>query len=253
MPMRHTRAAKIKLWASRTNGLKDSTNLPPPCRFRPYSEAGAQRTGWGPGAGIGRLRQPGGLARMAGHPRHLRLSAARKRRNKRNSILAVAVSAIAMAAAAVATSQSASASPLLTIWPASAAPPHSAVSDTMSTELGVVFRSSAPGRITGVRFYKSAQNTGQHVGSLWDVSGARLASVTFTRETASGWQRAIFAKPVSIRAFTTYTASYTAPRGRYADDPDYFAGGPYVGGHYLNGLLRQTNGGISCTATGVSL
>ncbi len=40
--------------------------------------------------------------------------------------------------------------------------------------------------MTGVRFYKSAANTGTHIGSLWSASGQLLAQATFTNETASG-------------------------------------------------------------------
>ena len=44
------------------------------------------------------------------------------------------------------------------------------------------------GYITGLRFYKAATNTGTHVGNLWTAAGSLLSSVTFTNETASGWQ-----------------------------------------------------------------
>ncbi|QRK07351.1 DUF4082 domain-containing protein [Archangium violaceum] len=50
------------------------------------------------------------------------------------------------------------------------------------------FRSSVPGSVTGIRFYKgSSANAGTHVGSLWSRTGQRLASATFTNETATGW------------------------------------------------------------------
>jgi hypothetical protein len=76
--------------------------------------------------------------------------------------------------------------------------------------------------VKGIRFYKGPQNTGTHVGSLWTATGQRLASVTFTNETASGWQQASFAQPVPITAGTTYIASYHAPGGRYSIDTNYF-------------------------------
>jgi Domain of unknown function (DUF4082)/PKD domain len=105
----------------------------------------------------------------------------------------------------------------------SATPRTASEQDTNSVELGVKFSSSKPGSITGIRFYKSTQNTGTHTGTLWSASGAKLATVKFTNESASGWQTASFAKPVSIKPGTTYYASYHAPRGHYAEDDRYFA------------------------------
>ncbi len=45
------------------------------------------------------------------------------------------------------------------------------------------------GTVSGLRFYKATANTGTHVGSIWSASGERLASATFTSETASGGRR----------------------------------------------------------------
>jgi hypothetical protein len=93
--------------------------------------------------------------------------------------------------------------------------------DTASLTLGLQFYSDAPGLITGVRFFKGTQNTGQHVGILWSSTGTKLAQVTFSGETASGWQQANFAKAVSISANTHYVISYFAPKGNYAVDVNY--------------------------------
>jgi hypothetical protein len=90
--------------------------------------------------------------------------------------------------------------------------------DNTALELGVKFTSDVNGWITGVRFYKSAANTGTHIGNLWTSGGQLLASTTFTGETASGWQQATFSQPVAITAGTTYVASYWAPKGNYAED-----------------------------------
>ena len=67
-------------------------------------------------------------------------------------------------------------------------------------ELGLKFRSDVAGTITGIRFYKASTNTGSHVANLWSSSGTKLATATFTGETASGWQQVNFASPVSITA-----------------------------------------------------
>ena len=57
------------------------------------------------------------------------------------------------------------------------------------------FRTSTNGFITGIRYYKPATATGTHVGTLWTGTGTKLGTVTFTGETASGWQQATFAAP----------------------------------------------------------
>ncbi|HSX42928.1 MAG TPA: DUF4082 domain-containing protein [Candidatus Saccharimonadales bacterium] len=114
------------------------------------------------------------------------------------------------------------------LWSTSALPRTLAVSDTTSKELGVKFQASVAGNVTGVRFYKSAQNTGVHTGDLWDNKGNLLASVQFSNETASGWQTALFAKPVSIAANVTYVISYIAPNGHYSLNPNYFVRQPHT-------------------------
>jgi len=50
-----------------------------------------------------------------------------------------------------------------------------------------------------------------------------LATVTFSGETASGWQTAKLGTPVPLQSGRWYVVSYHAPAGRYADDVDYFA------------------------------
>jgi hypothetical protein len=109
-----------------------------------------------------------------------------------------------------------------TIWASTATPATVGYPDSQAVELGVKFRSDVSGYITGIRFYKSTANTGTHVGRLWTSSGTLLASVTFSNETASGWQQANFSTPVPISANTTYVASYHTRTGRYAVSQDYF-------------------------------
>ena len=53
------------------------------------------------------------------------------------------------------------------LWNASATPAMPDSGDGQAVELGVKFTPSTSGFITGVRFYKSAANTGVHTGSLW--------------------------------------------------------------------------------------
>ncbi|MEO8630435.1 MAG: DUF4082 domain-containing protein, partial [Betaproteobacteria bacterium] len=109
-----------------------------------------------------------------------------------------------------------------TIWPASVAPVSIADLDHNPIEVGVKFRSDVPGTISGIRFYKSPDNTGPHVGTLWSLTGAVLARATFTAETASGWQQVNFSPAVAISANTTYIVSYHTNTGHYAGDNNFF-------------------------------
>ncbi|HEX5923086.1 MAG TPA: DUF4082 domain-containing protein [Baekduia sp.] len=88
--------------------------------------------------------------------------------------------------------------------------------DGSGIEVGVKFRSSVHGAVTGIRFYKADTNTGTHIGSLWSAFGTRLGTATFTNESSSGWQTVTFSSPVTITPDTTYVASYYAPSGHYS-------------------------------------
>jgi hypothetical protein len=109
------------------------------------------------------------------------------------------------------------------IWNNSTVPGTPADSDSSSVELGLRFRTDVAGFITGIRFYKGSGNTGTHLGNLWDDSGTNLGTVTFTNETASGWQQASFPSPIAVSANTTYVISYYAPNGHYAANLNFFA------------------------------
>jgi hypothetical protein len=110
----------------------------------------------------------------------------------------------------------------ITIWPPAAMPGTVATNDPQATELGVRFRSDVPAWVTGIRFYKSAQNTGTHLGNLWSNNGTLMAQASFTNESAKGWQQVDFSPPVAIAAGTTYVASYHTTAGYYSSDWAYF-------------------------------
>lgn len=114
-----------------------------------------------------------------------------------------------------------------------------ATDDSSAVELGMSFSSSQAGTVTAIRFYKGATNTGTHTGSIWDASGNRLATVTFTGETASGWQTAQLSTPLALTAGTTYVVSYLAPKGNYSYTTNDFAtaktAGPLTAGTTANG------------------
>ncbi|MCA0454526.1 MAG: DUF4082 domain-containing protein [Chloroflexi bacterium] len=97
-----------------------------------------------------------------------------------------------------------------------------------AVNLGVVFKPSVNGQVTGIRFYKLAGNGGTHKGYLWSATGTQLGTVTFSGETATGWQTATFATPITVTANTVYVASYHAPQGRFAYDLNTFTSGRSV-------------------------
>ena len=119
------------------------------------------------------------------------------------------------------------------------------------------FRADVAGFITGIRFYKTTGNTGTHTGTLWSTAGSTLGTVTFSSETATGWQEATFNAPIAIEANTTYVASYHTTVGRYATGTSFAAAGvdnPPL--HALqggvdgpNGVYQYGNGGMYPTQT----
>jgi hypothetical protein len=111
-----------------------------------------------------------------------------------------------------------------TIWPATTVPAVVDSGPDSSVELGVKFRADTSGFVTGIRFYKASTNTGTHVANLWTSTGTKLATATFTGETASGWQQVSFSAPVAITANTVYVASYHCGAGHYSDSQNYFSG-----------------------------
>jgi len=145
----------------------------------------------------------------------------------------------------------ATATGVTTIWPSTAVPGLVDGGADSSVELGVKFRSDVAGSITGIRFYKASANTGTHVGNLWTSTGTRLATATFTGETASGWQQVNFATPVAISANTVYVASYLVNGGHYSADINYFATSGVDSGS-LHALANGVSGGNGVYAYGTS-
>lgn len=86
-------------------------------------------------------------------------------------------------------------------------------------ELGLKFMSKRDGQLTRVRYLRVAEEQGSHIGRLWDVSGRELAHVAFTNESASGWQEAVLAEPVPLKANETYVASVNANTAYAATAP----------------------------------
>src|SRR4029450_4459643 len=64
------------------------------------------------------------------------------------------------------------------IFPNSVPPATVDAGDFNTVELGVKFRTTQPGSITGIRFYQAALNTGSHVGYLWSSTAQLLRTTT---------------------------------------------------------------------------
>jgi hypothetical protein len=63
-----------------------------------------------------------------------------------------------------------------TIFQPSDEPANPAATDNTGIEVGTKFQTSVNGFITGLRFYKSSNNTGTHAGNLWSVNGTSLVN-----------------------------------------------------------------------------
>ncbi|MET3898989.1 hypothetical protein ABIB57_002941 [Devosia sp. UYZn731] len=117
-----------------------------------------------------------------------------------------------------------------TLFATNATPANANVNDASSVELGMRFTVATNGTINGMRFYKGAQNTGTHTGTLWTSTGTQLGTVTFTNETASGWQSASFSNPIAVAAGTSYVVSYHTSIGFYSATAAYFGAATSNGG-----------------------
>jgi len=111
--------------------------------------------------------------------------------------------------------------PTSSLFSSNQVPTNVTINDPSPVELGMKFQTAAAGKVIGFRFYKGPQNTGTHVGNLWSAAGALLATVTFTNETASGWQQVNLANAVTLTAGASYVVSYHT-NGNYSADGNYF-------------------------------
>ncbi len=128
----------------------------------------------------------------------------------------------------------------------------------VSLELGTRFTPKADGAVIGIRFYKAPLNTGVHTGTLWTEDGHKLAEVTFTHESASGWQEAMLSKPQALRQGDHYYVSYHAPHGHFSYTVNYYQkqrSTKYLNGAennvaHRNGVLRATSHNYFPTLSG---
>ncbi len=99
-----------------------------------------------------------------------------------------------------------------------APPPVRLPSSSFSTtayELGSKLVTDTPGVITAIRYWKIAGDPGPHIGHLWSASGMKLAEITFTNETASGWQQQAVQNPVPFSPASSILVSVNNPAGAH--------------------------------------
>jgi hypothetical protein len=142
----------------------------------------------------------------------------KKRPSPRSILVAISVFVISAALIGVARLGDSAAATQVGVFFANSTPKTITDPDRQSVTLGVRFSSSQDGTISGVRFFKGPQNTGKHTATLWSSTGQSLATTTFTDESSSGWQTAMFSEPVAIEKGAGYVASYLAPNGGYSAD-----------------------------------
>jgi Domain of unknown function (DUF4082) len=144
-----------------------------------------------------------------------------RRRVSRASVALATALTLSVTGVAIWTSTRADGATPDTLWGTGA--PTSAVvnSDTSAAELGTRFTAVTGGQATGIRFYKTPENSGAHTGSLWTSSGILLGRVTFGGETSAGWQTASLPSAVTLTAGTSYVVSYHATAGRYLSSEQF--------------------------------
>nr|WP_281005309.1 DUF4082 domain-containing protein [Mesorhizobium sp. DCY119] len=126
------------------------------------------------------------------------------------------------------------------LFSASSTPAQTNLNDGQQLEVGVKFQSNVAGDVTGIKFYRSANDNGQNVVDLWTTTGTKLATATLAASSASGWQTVNFATPVTITANTTYVASYHTT-GAYVATDGFFTSGVTSGP--LTALSSAATGG----------
>ena len=145
------------------------------------------------------------------------------------------------------------------LWIPSQGPSGAPQDDPSPVELGTAFTSDINGFITGIRFFKSSLDAGPHTGTLWTASGTKLATASFTNESASGWQQASLNSPVAISANSVYVVSYHTDSGNYYADDGYFAQGvnnyplhaPQDGTTASNGIYQYGSSAFPTSTFGV--
>lgn len=77
-------------------------------------------------------------------------------------------------------------------------------------EVGITIRSTRPGNLTAVRFYKAVNEIGSHTATVWSSDGQAVSAVVFdepANSTLAGWQTAYLSQPLALNTDTDYVVS----------------------------------------------
>lgn len=123
----------------------------------------------------------------------------------------------------------------VSLWSNTTPSVYSSFSEGDPLNLGLIFRSTQPGSVTGVKFFNpgGANTNGNDIGKLWSCTttdcsdaggstGTELATVTFSADATLGWKQATFSEPVAITPNMHYMISYYSAEGVYAASSLYF-------------------------------
>lgn len=126
--------------------------------------------------------------------------------------------------------------------------PDSFGNDNTPYNMGIIFYSTVPGSLLGIRHYKALGDDGLHIGRLYNLDTQQLLiSVNFTNESVQGWQEAFFESPYSIAAMQRYVAAVNLANNIYPFK------GPVFQTDYINGVLVAPGGGNNRFATSSNL
>ena len=138
-----------------------------------------------------------------------------------------------------------------TIWPNSTVPSTAAANDSSAVELGVKFRASQAGYITGIRFYKGTRQHRHAHRLAVEQHRQQAGHGDLHRRIRNGLAAGHLQRTCAGNANTTYVASYYAPVGRYAINTNYFASSATTRGP-LTALRNGTDGGNGVYKYGAS-
>ena len=116
------------------------------------------------------------------------------------------------------------------------------VTSTESVNLGMRFKATIDGYITGIRFFAVLNDASLFKGSIWTNQGDLLGECILNFEDIdlnSNWQTIQFANPIHITANREYFVSYYSPSGRFAYTGSYFT--QNIVSEYLIALKDETN------------
>lgn len=128
--------------------------------------------------------------------------------------------------------------------------PASTLDATGGWEVGTRFTTTREGLLAGFRYWKALGETGTHTVKLWTTSGARIWSLGFVYEGASGWQNT-YSKVSMVLPAGTYIASVNT-NTKQVKTFGLFNGGPIVR-NYLSadaGAYGQPVGSFPSTISG---